>query len=147
MSACTLKVLEYCTRAAAAAVPAACRAVDSTETHRRVRRKLTLVCDSWFVGCNQGAGINCTPAAFQYPLMRLRFLFCSIKYLLWFGALFLGLTRGGFCSIIEFFKLLYNPPPKHVNPIGLTCLKTPNAKNREKVLRLGSRSEAEYFIL
>ena len=29
MSACTLKVLEYCTRAAAAAVPAACRAVDS----------------------------------------------------------------------------------------------------------------------
>ena len=34
--------------------------------------------------------------------------------------------------MIEFFRLLYNPPPKHVNPIGLTCLKTPNAENREK---------------
>ena len=27
------------------------------------------------------------------------------------------------------------PPPKHVNPIGLTCLKTPNAKHLEKVPR------------
>ena len=52
--------------------------------------KMPLVCESWFVGCNRGACINCTPAAFQYPLIRLRFLFCSINYLLWFGALFLG---------------------------------------------------------
>ena len=37
--------------------------------------------------------------------------------------------------MIEFFRLLYNPPPKHVNPIGLTCLKTPNAKNRENIPR------------
>jgi hypothetical protein len=41
--------------------------------------KLTLVCDPWFVGCKQGAGINCTPVAFQHPLIRLRFLFFSLK--------------------------------------------------------------------
>ena len=61
---------------AQAAVAAACRAVSLNRKRiGRVRRKLTLVCDPWFVGCNQGAGMNCTPAAFQHPLIRLRFLF------------------------------------------------------------------------
>jgi hypothetical protein len=46
----------------------------STETHRRIRRKLTFVCDPWFLGCNQGADVNCTLVPFQHPLIRLRIL-------------------------------------------------------------------------
>jgi len=34
--------------------------------------------------------------------------------------------------MIEFFRLLYNPPPKHVNPIGLTCLKTPKVPRPDR---------------
>ena len=65
-----------------------------SETHRRVRWKLTLVCDSWFLGCNRGVCLNCTPVAFQHPLMRLRFLWFLVKYLLWVGAFLLGWNEG-----------------------------------------------------
>jgi YD repeat-containing protein len=44
----------------------------TTETHRRIRRKLPLVCDPWFLGCNQGAHVNSLgrPVGNRYPSYR-----------------------------------------------------------------------------
>ena len=92
---------------------------------RRVRRKLTLVCDSWFLGCNRGVCLNCTPVAFQHPLMRLRFLWFFVKYLLWFGAFLLGCNEGKVLPSYDIFHTSWvKPAPDAYQPKN-TAAKTP----------------------
>ena len=96
-----------------------------SETHRRVRWKLTLVCDSWFLGCNRGVCLNCTPVAFQHPLMRLRFLWFFVKYLLWFGAFLLGCNEGKVLPSYDIFHTSWvKPSPDAYQPKN-TAAKTP----------------------
>ena len=84
----------------------------ATETVRQVRRKLTHVCDSWFLGCNRGVLLNCTPYAIQHPLMRLRFHWFFVFYLLWFGALLLGWNEGKVLPRTGIFQTSWvNPAP------------------------------------
>ena len=93
--------------------------------HRRVRWKLTLVCDSWFLGCNRGVCLNCTPVAFQHPLMRLRFLWFFVKYLLWFGAFLLGCNEGKVLPSYDIFHTSWvKPAPDAYQPKN-TAAKTP----------------------
>ena len=123
-----------------------CVSLMQPKTHRRVRRKLTLVYDPWFVGCNQGAGINCTPIAFLRPLMGLRFLRFFVKYLLWFGALLLGYNMYNEGRVLPMVLPSYGIfQTSWVKPAPLACqpknkaAKTPQAKNRAKSAALRAR--------
>ena len=94
------------------------------------RWKLTFVCDSWFLGCNQGANVNCTPVPFQHPLIRLRFLWFFVKYLLWLGALLLGWNEGRVLLSYGIFQTSWVKPAPYACQPKNQAAKTPRAKNR-----------------
>ena len=75
------------------------------KTHRASSTKIDACLWSLVCGLQPGGWYELYPRSVPTPIDTASISLFSVKYLLLFGALFLGETRGGFCSIMEFFKL------------------------------------------
>ena len=92
------------------------------KTHRRrVRRKLNLVCDSWFLGCNQGP-CKLYPCTVSTPIDTASISLIFRKIPVMVRCIITGLERGeGFAQLWNFSNFLGTTRPPCMSTQKYSC--------------------------